>query len=293
MIGWLIYSKEDATKNEAYIGFYMEEGKNKGIEIRLIYREDIRFGVFEGKHDLKYQGKMIPLPDFVICRTIYPLLSRQLELFNIPVFNNATVAEICNDKAKTYQYVAQTEIPMISTSFVKNYELKEYLMNIQEPSVIKAVDGHGGSQVMLLDQADLSEVDVMEDIIYRMKGSDVVIQPLTGKKCMDLRVYVIGTNVIAAILRKAKTGFRSNYSLGGHVEVYKLSENELEIVNRVIGLFDFGLVGIDFLIGDEGELIFNEIEDVVGARMLYSCCDINLVDLYLEYIINRIRKKRK
>ncbi|MDF2611730.1 MAG: hypothetical protein K0R92_3204, partial [Lachnospiraceae bacterium] len=38
------------------------------------------------------------------------------------------------------------------------------------------------------------------------------------------------------------------------------------------------------IIGDQGELIFNEIEDVVGARMLYQCTDINLVRLYLNYI---------
>jgi gamma-F420-2:alpha-L-glutamate ligase len=59
-------------------------------------------------------------------------------------------------------------------------------------------------------------------------------------------------------------------------------------VNQILNLFDFGLVGIDFLIGDKGELIFNEIEDVVGARMLYQCTDINLVGLYLDYIQTRI-----
>ena len=48
------------------------------------------------------------------------------------------------------------------------------------------------------------------------------------------------------------------------------------------------MVGIDFIIGDRNELIFNEIEDVVGARMLYQTSNINLVGLYLDYIKSEI-----
>lgn len=47
-------------------------------------------------------------------------------------------------------------------------------------------------------------------------------------------------------------------------------------------------MGIDFLIDENGEFLFNEIEDVVGARMLYQLTDINLVGKYLEFIIERI-----
>ena len=55
-------------------------------------------------------------------------------------------------------------------------------------------------------------------------------------------------------------------------------------------MFDFGLVGIDFIVGNDGELIFNEIEDVVGSRMLYAVSDISVVPLYLDYIQARLRK---
>jgi gamma-F420-2:alpha-L-glutamate ligase len=120
----------------------------------------------------------------------------------------------------------------------------------------------------------------------------VVVQPFTGRRHQDLRVYVIGKEIIAAVLRTAKEGFRSNFSLGGEVRLYELSEEEKKIVELITGQFEFGLVGIDFIIGDEGELIFNEIEDVVGSRMLYQCSDINIVELYLKYILQQISKDR-
>lgn len=281
MVGWLIYHKEAAVYNERYIQFYIEEGKKLGIEVRLILVEELEFGIRNHTWFLAYGKKEVKLPDFAICRAIYPLLSRQLEAMKVPVFNNSFVAEICNDKAKTYQYLARTGIRLIDTSFYKNGQLPRLLEEVKQVSVIKAVEGHGGSQVFLTE-------DNKQELLHGIGSSDIVIQPLVGSRHQDLRVYVIGREIHAAVLRTAREGFKSNYSLGGEISLYSLSEEETDIVRKIIDEFDFGLVGIDFIIGDHGELFFNEIEDVVGARMLYQCADINLVRKYLCYILDRL-----
>mgnify|MGYP000090003010 CR=1 FL=1 len=46
-------------------------------------------------------------------------------------------------------------------------------------------------------------------------------------------------------------------------------------------------IGIDFLF-DGGHLIFNEIEDTVGARMVYDKTDIDIIKLYCDYIKKNI-----
>lgn len=288
MIGWLIYSQKDIEKNKNYIQFYIEEGKLRNILIQLILAEDLEFGIQAGQWYITCNKEAVNHPDFAICRTIYPLLNKQLELKGIPVFNNSFLAEICNDKAKTYQYVAQLGIPMVDSEFCKNSFLRSKLADIKIPTVVKAVAGHGGSQVFLIEPGDTTEVEsYTEDIMKQLKGADAVIQPLTGSRHQDLRVYIIGNKIICAVLRTAKEGFKSNFSLGGEVRLYDLSIDEISLVNRIMNLFDIGMIGIDFIIGDQGELIFNEIEDVVGARMLYQCTDINLVGLYLDYIKSR------
>lgn len=285
MIGWIIYGSKDAEKNKKYIEFYMEEGKLQNIEFHLILIENLEFGVKDNSWFVKYNKKSVIMPDFAVCRTIYPLLNKQLEYMGIKVFNNSRVAEICNDKAKTYQYVAQLGIPMVDSIFCRHDRIMDTLSQLDKPTVIKAVAGHGGNEVFLIkSQNGIEEGNLYENIYHKLNCSDVVVQPLTGNRHQDLRVYVIGNKIIAAILRTAKEGFKSNFSLGGKVEQYFLSKTENQLVNKIIDIFEFGMVGIDFIIGDEGELIFNEIEDVVGARMLYQCTDINLVKLYLEYI---------
>ncbi len=290
MVGWLIYYKEAAIYNERYIQFYREEGRKLDIEVRLILVEELEFGVRNHTWFLNYRNEQVKMPDFVICRAIYPLLSRQLEALGIPVFNNSFIAEICNDKAKTYQYLAKTGIRMVDTTFYKNEQLPHLLMDENHVCVIKAVDGHGGNQVFLTGHShnDISTTNGKQEIITGIGNADFVIQPLIGSRHQDLRVYVIGTEIIAAVLRTAKEGFKSNFSLGGEVRLYELSQEEEDIVRKIIKEFDFGLVGIDFLLGDEGELIFNEIEDVVGSRMLYQCSDINIVHKYLNYIGNKL-----
>jgi RimK family alpha-L-glutamate ligase len=286
MVGWLIYSRSDVEKNKSYIQFYIDEGKLRNISIRLVLAEDLVFGIQADQWYIACNNETVTRPDFAICRTIYPLLNKQLELMGIPVFNNSLLAEICNDKAKTYQYVAQLGIPMVDTEFCKNSFIRDRLAEIKDPTVIKAVAGHGGSQVFLVQPGDTTQVENFADgIMQRLKGADAVIQPLIGSRHQDLRVYVIGNKIICAVLRTAKEGFKSNFSLGGEVRLYDLSFDEISLVKRIINLFEIGMAGIDFIIGDNGELIFNEIEDVVGARMLYQCTDINLVGLYLDYIV--------
>ena len=123
-----------------------------------------------------------------------------------------------------------------------------------------------------------------EEILRIMGRSDMVAQEKVGNKNSDLRVYVIGKTILASVLRESNEGFRANFSLGGRVSLYELSDKERHLVQRIIDLFDFDMVGIDFILDDNGNLVFNEIEDVVGARMLYQCSDIDIVKEYLQYL---------
>lgn len=293
MEAWLIYYQENSRYNQKYIQLYIEEGIKLGIVFKLILVEELDFGVENNQLFIKYQGKSIDIPDFVISRAIYPLLSKHLEMIGIRVFNNSFVADKCNDKAKTYQYLTKTGIAMVDSSFYPNKLVSDILKRLEtgKSYVIKAVDGHGGSQVFLYDKVALQEddnSDKVQAIINGIGKSDIVVQPVVGQRHQDLRVYIIGNEVIGSVLRTAKEGFKSNFSLGGVVEFYNLSTDERIIVDKIISQFDFGLVGIDFIIGDRGELIFNEIEDVVGSRMLYKTSDINIVERYLQYIIKKL-----
>ncbi len=88
-------------------------------------------------------------------------------------------------------------------------------------------------------------------------------------------MFVLGNEVIGAVLRESTSSFKANYTLGGTVRPYLLNESELELVGRISSSLKADFIGIDFLLNKQGELLFNEIEDVVGCRSLYSTSDVN------------------
>lgn len=281
---WIIYRESDAIKNKHYIEMYFKEGKRLGIIFELLFREKIMIGTNGHRLFLTYDGKKKEKPDFVIHRVIDPLLAKQLECLNILVFNNSEVSEICNDKAKTYQQITSLGISCVPTTFHKNHEIVN--MSFTKEQVIKSVDGHGGGQVF-------SGESSYHEIKNGIANSDFVVQKRIVSDGKDVRVYVIGKEMIAAVCRKVKcesSEFRANYSLGGDVSLYEMKDDEKILIEKIVNHFSFAMVGIDFLVDNSGKWIFNEIEDVVGARMLYQCSDINLVRKYLDFIIEEITK---
>jgi glutathione synthase/RimK-type ligase-like ATP-grasp enzyme len=60
------------------------------------------------------------------------------------------------------------------------------------------------------------------------------------------------------------------------------------MVEAIAQQFHFGLVGVDFIF-HKGELVFNEIEDAVGTRMLYMHTDMDIVRDYLDFILGALR----
>ena len=57
----------------------------------------------------------------------------------------------------------------------------------------------------------------------------------------------------------------------------------MDIIRRILPELLPDFVGIDFVFGREG-VYLNEIEDVVGTRMLYELTDLDPARMYMEYI---------
>ncbi|WP_010531132.1 ATP-grasp domain-containing protein [Lentibacillus jeotgali] len=280
MNGWLIYNKNDAEHNKAYINWFLEEAHLQNIALRLILREDLTIGILDSKDTIMLHGEPVSLPDFAVIRTIEPLLSRQLESFGVAVYNPADTAAICNNKASTHFYLSRLSIPMPDTLFISGKTGLPESPPLAFPFVIKGAYGRGGKEVSLVkntqDWHDQQRKQAMGDLIVQSAAN---IQP--GK---DVRVFVIGQEVIGAVLRENKHDFRANYKLGGTASWYTLKPYEMALIKQIYEQFAFGMAGIDFLLDHDGRFVFNEIEDVVGSRTLSAVSDINIVEKYIAYI---------
>lgn len=48
------------------------------------------------------------------------------------------------------------------------------------------------------------------------------------------------------------------------------------------------MAGIDFILTKDGRLIFNELEEMVGSRMLYNCSKHDIVKEYVECVQRKL-----
>ena len=273
---WILYEREDYKKNKSYVDLYFKECEKYGISLTLVLKEELGLVIKNPETEFYIKEKKCKKPDLVINRSRDYFLAKHLEMAGIEVFNDSFITLIGNDKALAYSQAVEKGI-LVLASFYGNIEPKEY------PYVLKSLNGHGGAEVYLIQNSDEKKE------VEKLQNKPFLCQEFAKEPGKDVRVYVVGNRIIKAMLRTNENDFKSNYSLGGKVAEYNLNKEEESLVNKVMEGLNIGLAGIDFVF-HEGKLYFNEIEDVVGARMLYANTDVDIVAEYVSYLVNRSGK---
>lgn len=196
--------------------------------------------------------------DFVINRTNDYKTAERFEQRGIRVFNPSALTKLANDKQACYEFMQKNGIEIMPV----NYD--------GIPAVKKAVDGKGGTEVFMITEKESFE----KGYVYQKPASDL------GK---DLRVWLINGKIEGAVFRESKSDFRANFCLGGSARPYLLSEEEKDLIYKISDLIKYDYIGIDFVF-NSGKIVFNEIEDSVGARMIYSLTNKDIIKNYCTYI---------
>ncbi|WP_232217791.1 RimK family alpha-L-glutamate ligase [Virgibacillus sp. SK37] len=272
------------TKTAPTLNGFLEEAASQNISLTLIIREEMTMGLINNQRTILVREKPIRLPDFAVVRTIDTMVQLQLEACGILCCNSSTVSHICNDKALSHHHIANLGIPMVDTIFPQNKNLPEK-SPLPFPCVVKEVSGRGGKQVYFIQNQE------EWDKVSKMTTNNHIIQSCNVQLGKDLRVFVVGNNIIGAVLRQSNNDFRANYKLGGTASLFHLSNEQVSMVQHIVDNFDFDMVGIDFLFDKRGDLLFNEIEDVVGSRILSAVTDLNIVKTYISHIQEKLKKR--
>ncbi len=272
MLGHLVYNRFEAERNSWLVDRYLNLADEKNIELKLVIEEDLSFEIGE-KPFLLHKGLILEQPDFAILRTRNLKLAMFYESMGVRAYNSSKVHAVCNDKTLTYAFCAENGIPTLPTRELDDVENSAFY-----PFVFKPIDGKGGLNVFKIEN-----MDDYRAAFEANKNRPYLMQKLASEEGRDLRVYVMGNKIISAFLRRSTTDFRSNFCLGGTANEYELRAEEIAIVNKVIENLSPDFVGVDILF-DSGKAVLNEIENVVGARMLYEYTEIDVADIFLDYI---------
>lgn len=282
---WLLYDAPDLAVNRDYAALMRETGLRHGLDVEAVTLQELTFGMNATGQPTLLRSGSPTRPAAVLSRMRYDWVSEHLERMGIPVFNNSRVCRICNDKRRTHLFLQG--LPMAETVFLDGVFGPADAPAIW-PRILKPADGHGGESVQLISDEPCWRA-AMASLNH---GRPALHQAVVDQPGRDLRVYVLFGQILAGVMRTAKAGVISNFKLGGSVELHRLTEAERTLAGAVIRRFEEAgaplcMAGVDLLYTGNGPVI-SEVEDVVGSRMLYQVSDIDLVDLYLKGIAERL-----
>lgn len=260
-VAYLLYEQKDAALNHAFITQLQQAAR--------VYDIDLQLKIFE-------QFDCAGEPIFVWNRTRNHHIASQFEARGVRVFNNSETNRLANDKLLAQRYVKALGIPAIE-SFTERPPTLDF------PFIIKSVDGHGGQEVFLCENE-------MQHKKARAQLQTAIYQPFVASNSTDVRLWMLGDGVLAAVKRSGQNSFKSNYTLGGTIEKFDVPKELAQDAKAIVESLQSDYIGIDFIVGVDGQFYFNELEDPVGARSYYELYRWDLAEVLMGYICDVINR---
>jgi RimK family alpha-L-glutamate ligase len=234
-----------------------------------------------------------PLADFdaVIVRTI-PAGSLEQVVFRmdvlhavvargVKVVNPPRAVETCVDKYLTNVRLAAAGLPTPPTHVAQRADdAFAAFDSLGGDVVIKPVFGAEGRGMQRVSDRELAWRTFR---ILEQTGQLIYQQRFIHHPGHDLRVFVMGGKVKAAMRRKAGSGWRTNVAQGGTTERAELTAREAELAVRAAEAVGCPIAGVDLLPGPRGELYVIEVNAVPGWKALASTCGVDVAAEILRF----------
>ncbi|MBO6107780.1 MAG: RimK family alpha-L-glutamate ligase [Eubacterium sp.] len=245
-------------------------------------------------------------PDFVILWDKDVLLGEFFERQGIPVFNSSKSIAICDDKRKTHLALMSHGLPMPRTIFAPmTYEnigftdhafLNRVADRLGFPLVAKEAFGSFGEQVHLVNNKTELYALFGKNAKGKQTGQPVITsnqllfqEYISSSKGHDVRLQVVGGEVVAAMHRHSETDFRANVSSGASAYAYEPDDDEIWLARQAAYAVGADFCGVDLLFGEEGSLVC-EVNSNAHFKNLYQVTGVNTADEIMNHIIRKCNK---
>ena len=266
-------------------------GVEAGHDVRIVNPLFCYMNVAASSPTVHYKGgELLPHFDAVIPRigasnTFYgTAVLRHMEMMGIYVLNESIAIARSRDKFRTLQLLARKGIAMPLTGFAQSPDNTEDLIRMVggAPLVIKLLEGTQGKGVVLADshQSAVSIINAFKG----MHANILVQEYIEESRGKDIRCFVIGDKVVAAIKRQAKDGeFRANVHQGGKALKVKLSPQERAIAIAAAKTMGLKVAGVDLVRSHHGPLVL-EINSSPGLEGIETTTHVNIAGKIIQYI---------
>jgi ribosomal protein S6--L-glutamate ligase len=211
---------------------------------------------------------------------------RQFELMGSYTPNSSDAIARARDKLRSHQLLAAQGIGLPVTVFGDNPDDTVDLLSMlgPPPHVIKLNEGTQGAGVMLTEKPSASR-----SVIEALRGlyANFLVQEFIAEaKGADLRCFVVGGEVVAAMRRQAPKGdFRSNLHRGGSAKAVRVSDAEQATAVRAASVLGLGVAGVDLIRSSRGPLVL-EVNSSPGLEGIEEATGIDIAGRIVDHVVS-------
>lgn len=240
----------------------IEAAKQRDHEVTIVDPLKCVMDVTSRRPAVYHRGELLPRFDAVIPRigasiTFYALaVLRQFEVMGVYPANESVAIGRSRDKLRALQLMARAGVGMPVTAFAHSPDDTKTLVKLVggAPLVLKLLQGTQGRGVVLAETSQAAESVI--DAFRELDANFLVQEFIREAGGADIRAFVIGDRIVAAMLRQAKEGeFRSNLHRGGSASLVKLSPQERATALRAAKTLGLNVAGVDIVRGKDGPLV--------------------------------------
>lgn len=274
----------------------LEAARARGFSARVLDPLRCYMRIAPAGFEVHYKGRALTDVAAVIPRigasiTFYgTAVLRQFEMMGAFTPNSSDSILRSRDKLRAHQLLAREGIGLPTTVFGDNPDDTADLLHMLGPAphVIKLNEGTQGNGVILAESQTASR-SVIE--AFRGLYANFLVQEFIAEaEGADLRCFVVGGKVVAAMRRAAKPGeFRSNLHRGGTATAAKLSPQERELAVRAAKVMGLGVAGVDMLRSNRGPLVL-EVNSSPGLEGIEAASGVDVAAAMIDYIARKAPK---
>jgi ribosomal protein S6--L-glutamate ligase len=268
----------------------VEAAKTRGHTVRVVDTLHCYMNISSLEPMVHYKGEILEDFDAVIPRigasiTFYgAAVLRQFEMMGLYSLNESVAITRARDKLRSLQLLSRKGVGLPVTGFAHSPDDIQDVIRIVggAPLVIKLLEGTQGIGVVLAETQKAAE-----SVIEAFMGltANIMVQEFIKEAgSSDIRCFVVGGKVVAAMKRTAKEGeFRSNLHRGGTAEAVKLTPEERATAIRAAKIVGLNVAGVDILRSNHGPVVM-EVNSSPGLEGIESVTGKDIAGMIIEFI---------
>lgn len=209
---------------------------------------------------------------------------RQFEVAGTYSVNESIAIARSRDKLRAHQLLARKSVGMPKTCYANSPEATEDLIKFVggAPLVVKVIESTHGEGVVLAETQKAAESLI--EAFRGLKANFLVQEFIKESHGTDIRCFVVGKKVVAAMKRESKDGdFRSNLHRGGEAKPVKLTPQERAVAIKASQVMGLNVAGVDIIRSNQGPLVL-EVNSSPGLEGIETASGKDIAKLIIEHM---------